>query len=109
MILKEGVGNASWQYGTNVIYNAYFKDMGFREAGKKAVREINFVEVGANALGLPLGFSSAISAAFDYSIEKQESVFDSISAEKFLINWGLGYAFGKVESKIPFEIQNKRE
>lgn len=41
MILKEGVGNASWQYGTNVIYNAYFKDMGFREAGKKAVREIN--------------------------------------------------------------------
>lgn len=109
MMLRTGVGNASWQYGTNVIYNAYFKDMSFKEAGKKAVREINFVEVGANALGLPLGFSSAVSAAFDYSIEKQESVFDSISAEKFLINWGLGYAFGKVESKIPFEIQNKRE
>ena len=60
-------------------------------------------------MGLPLGFSSALSSAFNYSIEKQESVFDSISTERFLINWGLGYAFSKVESKIPFEIQNKRE
>lgn len=74
-MLRTGVGNASWQYGTNVIYNAYFKDMSFKEAGKKAVREINFVEVGANALGLPLGFSSAVSAAFELQYRKARKCF----------------------------------
>lgn len=109
MILKAGVGNASWQYAYKTIYNIYIEDMSFKVAQKEAMKSINFVEVEANALGLPLGFSSALSSAFNYSIEKQESVFDSISTERFLINWGLGYAFSKVESKIPFEIQNKRE
>ena len=109
MMLRAGAGNASWQYGTKTIYNMYFEDMSFKNASINAGKSINFVEVGADALGLSLGFSSALSSAFNYSIEKQESVFDSISAEKFLVDWGLGYTFGKVESKIPFEIQNKRE
>lgn len=109
MMLRAGAGNASLQYATKTLYNMHIANMNFVEAHENAAFSINFVEVGANALGLPLGFSSALSAAFDYSIEKQESIFDSISTERFLVNWGLGYAFGKVESKIPFEIENKRE
>jgi hypothetical protein len=106
MMMKGATMDFGMQLATKTLFNRYFRDKSWNDAGTEAIEDLNFVEIAANALYLPLLLRTSTPAAFNLSWRKQESVLSgNKGVDKFLYDWGTNYAFGKVESGISFNFR----